>query len=192
MKVGVIMGGTSSEREVSIMTGQEMMAHLDVTRYEIVPIEINDKRELISKTAGIDVALLALHGQYGEDGTVQGTLDSLGIPYTGSGVLSSSVCMDKDMSKQLLRYAGLHTADWIMVNGVEELMTADVDALGYPVVVKPNAGGSSIGTRIVRTREQLEPAVAEALRWDRSVMIEQWIGGEEITCPVLDGSRFPS
>ncbi|GAB6926467.1 D-alanine--D-alanine ligase [Paenibacillus sp. JCM 10914] len=191
MKVGVIMGGTSSEREVSIMTGQEMMAHLDVTRYEIVPIEINDKRELISKTAGIDVALLALHGQYGEDGTVQGTLDSLGIPYTGSGVLSSSVCMDKDMSKQLLRYAGLHTADWIMVNGVEELMTADVDALGYPVVVKPNAGGSSIGTRIVRTREQLEPAVAEALRWDRSVMIEQWIGGEEITCPVLDGKPLP-
>lgn len=191
MKVGVIMGGVSSEREVSLMTGKEMMAHLDKSRYEVYPIEINDKRELISKTEGIDIALLALHGQYGEDGTVQGTLDSLGIPYTGSGVLSSSVCMDKDLSKKLLRYEGLITADWIMVNSMEELAAADVEGLGFPVVVKPNAGGSSVGTRIVRDANALASAVEEALRWDRSVMIEQLIEGEEITCPVMNGEMLP-
>jgi D-alanine-D-alanine ligase len=191
MKVGVIMGGVSSEREVSLMTGKEMIAHLDKSRYEVYPIEINDKRELISKTEGIDMALLALHGQYGEDGTVQGTLDSLGIPYTGSGVLSSSVCMDKDLSKKLLRYEGLITADWIMVSSMEELAAADVEGLGFPVVVKPNAGGSSVGTRIVRDAAALASAVEEALRWDRSVMIEQMIEGEEITCPVLNGEMLP-
>ncbi|WP_127591611.1 D-alanine--D-alanine ligase [Paenibacillus lautus] len=191
MKVGVIMGGVSSEREVSLMTGKEMIAHLDKSRYEVYPIEINDKRELISKTEGIDIALLALHGQYGEDGTVQGTLDSLGIPYTGSGVLSSSVCMDKDLSKKLLRYEELNTADWIIVNSMEELAAADVEGLGFPVVVKPNAGGSSVGTRIVRDANALASAVEEALGWDRSVMIEQLIEGEEITCPVLNGEMLP-
>ncbi|MGG4103386.1 D-alanine--D-alanine ligase [Paenibacillus lautus] len=191
MKVGVIMGGVSSEREVSIMTGKEMIAHLDKSRYKVYPIEINNKCELISKTKGIDIALLALHGQYGEDGTVQGTLDSLGIPYTGSGVLSSSVCMDKDLSKKLLRYEGLITADWIMVSSIEELAAADVEGLGFPVVVKPNAGGSSVGTRIVRDSAALASAVEEALRWDRSVMIEQMIKGEEITCPVLNGEMLP-
>lgn len=191
MKVGVIMGGVSSEREVSLMTGKEMIAHLDKSRYEVYPIEIHDKRELISKTEGIDIALLALHGTFGEDGTVQGTLDTLGIPYTGSGVLASSLCMDKDLSKKLLRYEGLHTADWIMVGCLEELAAADVEGLGFPVVVKPNAGGSSIGTRIVRDSADLASAVEEALRWDRSVMIEQWIEGEEITCPVLNGDMLP-
>ncbi len=85
MKVGVIMGGTSSERDISLLTGQEMINHLDKNRYEVVPIELNTKRDLIDKSADIDVALLALHGKYGEDGTVQGTLESLGIPYTGCG-----------------------------------------------------------------------------------------------------------
>ncbi|HFL3758365.1 TPA: D-alanine--D-alanine ligase, partial [Clostridioides difficile] len=82
MKVGVIMGGTSSERDISLLTGKEMIAHLDRQKYEVVPVEINSKRDLIDKAAGLDVALLALHGKYGEDGTVQGTLESLGVPYT--------------------------------------------------------------------------------------------------------------
>lgn len=191
MKVGVIMGGVSSEREVSLATGREMLAHLDKNRYEVCPIEIDDKRELISKTEGIDIALLALHGKYGEDGTVQGTLDSLGIPYTGSDVLSSSVCMDKDLSKKLLRCEGLFTADWVVVGSMQELAAADVEGLGFPVVVKPNAGGSSIGTRIVRIQDELASAVEEALQWDRAVMIEQFIDGEEITCPILNGEMLP-
>ncbi|MDT0124750.1 D-alanine--D-alanine ligase [Paenibacillus sp. RRE4] len=191
MKVGVIMGGTSSERDISLLTGQEMIANLDRSKYEVVPIELNSKRDLIDKSDGIDVALLALHGKYGEDGTVQGTLESLGIPYTGCGVLASSVCMDKDMSKQLMRQAGVLTGDWLQVNRMQDLSSVVVQHLTYPVVVKPNSGGSSIGTQIVYEPSSLPAAVESALAWDDSVMIEQYIEGEEITCAIVDGKMLP-
>ncbi|WP_340018756.1 D-alanine--D-alanine ligase [Paenibacillus sp. FSL H3-0457] len=191
MKVGVIMGGTSSERDISLLTGQEMIANLNKDKYEVVPIELNTKRDLIDKSAGIDVALLALHGKYGEDGTVQGTLESLGIPYTGCGVLASSVCMDKDMSKQLMQHAGVLTGEWLRVNHMEELSSIAVQQLTYPVVVKPNSGGSSIGTQVVKEASALPTAVEAALIWDDTVMIEQYIEGEEITCAILDGKMLP-
>lgn len=191
MKVGVIMGGTSSERDISLLTGQEMIANLDRSKYEVVPIELNSKRDLIDKSAGIDIALLALHGKYGEDGTVQGTLESLGIPYTGCGVLASSVCMDKDMSKQLMRQAGVLTGDWLQVKRLEDLSSVAVQHLTYPVVVKPNSGGSSIGTQIVHEPSALSAAVEAALVWDDSVMIEQYIEGDEITCAIVDGNMLP-
>ncbi|PAF29681.1 D-alanine--D-alanine ligase [Paenibacillus sp. 7516] len=191
MKVGVIMGGTSSERDISLLTGQEMIAHLDRDKYEVIPIELSSKRDLIDKSAGIDVALLALHGKYGEDGTVQGTLESLGIPYTGCGVLSSSVCMDKDMSKQLMHHAGIPTGAWVQVNHLEELSSTAVQQLTYPVVVKPNSGGSSIGTQVVQEPSSLQAAVEAALVWDDTVMIEQYIAGDEITCAIVDGRMLP-
>lgn len=191
MKVGVIMGGTSSERDISLLTGQEMIANLDRSKYKVIPIELNSKRDLIDKSDGIDVALLALHGKYGEDGTVQGTLESLGIPYTGCGVLASSVCMDKDMSKQLMRQAGVLTGDWLQVNRMQDLSSVAVQHLTYPVVVKPNSGGSSIGTQIVHEPSALPAAVEAALAWDDSVMIEQYIEGEEITCAIVDGKMLP-
>ena len=121
MKIGVIMGGVSSEKQVSIMTGNEMIAHLDKNKYEIVPITLNEKIDLIEKAKDIDFALLALHGKYGEDGTVQGTLESLGIPYSGSNMLSSSICMDKNISKKILRYEGVETPDWIELTKMEDL-----------------------------------------------------------------------
>ncbi|MFX3635310.1 MAG: D-alanine--D-alanine ligase [Candidatus Pristimantibacillus sp.] len=192
MKVGVVMGGISSEREISLLTGQEMIANLDKSKYEVQPIEINSKRDLIDKVGDIDIALLALHGKYGEDGTVQGTLESLGVPYTGCGVLSSSVSMDKDLSKKLMRYEGILTGDWVQVSSMEELATVDVEGkLGFPVVVKPNSGGSSIGTQLVKTKEALSAAVEDALQWDDYVMIEQFVGGQEITCAVLNGEMLP-
>ncbi|MEK5057167.1 D-alanine--D-alanine ligase [Paenibacillus sp. FSL H7-0326] len=191
MKVGILMGGVSSEREVSLQTGKQMMVHLDQSKYSPISIEIRDKRDMITKTEGIDVALLALHGAFGEDGRVQATLDTLGIPYTGSSVLSSSICMDKDMSKKLLRQEGVRTPDWMNVSSLEELATVDFETIAFPVVVKPNSGGSSIGTQIVRSAELLEEAVATALKWDRHVMIEQYIEGEELTCSILDGELLP-
>lgn len=100
MRVGVIMGGISSEKQVSIMTGEEMIAHLDKHKYEIVPIHIENKEELVEKVNDLDIALLALHGKFGEDGTIQGTLETMGVPYTGSSILSSSLCMDKNISKK--------------------------------------------------------------------------------------------
>lgn len=191
MKVGVIMGGTSSERDVSLLTGQEMINHLDGQKYEVIPVEINNKRDLIEKAAGLDVALLALHGKYGEDGTIQGTLESLGVPYTGCGVLASSVCMDKDMSKRLIQHAGVPTGEWLQVSSLDELSSVAVQQLTYPVVVKPNSGGSSIGTQVVQEPSALHAAVEAALVWDEVVMIEQYIEGEEITCAILDGQMLP-
>lgn len=121
MKVGVIMGGTSSEKQVSIMTGKEMVAHLNKQKYDVAEIVLEDHQEVIEKVQGIDVALLALHGKFGEDGTIQGVLETLSIPYTGSGLLASSLCMDKNMAKKILRYEGIATPDWMHLVKGEEL-----------------------------------------------------------------------
>ncbi|TDT60935.1 D-alanine--D-alanine ligase [Fonticella tunisiensis] len=191
MKIGVIMGGISSEREVSLNTGMEILNNLDKTKYSVVPVVIDDKKDLMEKTEGVDFAFIALHGHFGEDGTVQGVLETLNIPYTGCGILSSAICMDKDMTKRILRMNGINTADWIMVRNADEIDYDAIEKLGYPVVVKPNSGGSSVATTIVSSREKIKESVIEALKYDREVMIEQYIKGDEITCPILDGKMLP-
>ncbi|GGH87005.1 D-alanine-D-alanine ligase [Pullulanibacillus pueri] len=191
MKVGVIMGGVSSEKQVSLMTGEEMIAHLDKNKYDIIPIRLDHKEELVEKAKPLDIALLALHGKYGEDGTIQGTLDTLGVPFTGSGMLSSGLCMDKNITKKLLRYEGVPTPDWIQLTSMEELDLEAIDQMGYPVVIKPNSGGSSVGVKLVYDREAVVSAVAEVFKWDTEVMIEQYIKGEEITCSIIDGKMLP-
>jgi D-alanine-D-alanine ligase len=191
MRIGVIMGGTSSEKQVSLMTGQEMMMHLDENKYEIVPIVLEDTKDLAEKVKNIDIALLALHGKYGEDGTIQGTLESLGIPYTGSGVLSSSLCMDKNISKKIIRYEGVQTPDWIHLTKKDALPLDVIDRMGYPLVVKPNAGGSSVGVKMVHDKTTLKSAISEVFKWDSEVLIEQYIKGDEITCSILDGKLLP-
>lgn len=191
MKIGIIMGGISSEREVSIQTGKEILSHLDHHQYDVTSIVISQREELIEKVQGIDLALLALHGVYGEDGTVQGTLETLGIPYTGSGVLASSMCMNKEVTKRLLRYEGISTPDWLCWNKLDEYSAEAVEQLGYPVIVKPNSGGSSIGIQKVTSPNSLRSAVEEAFRWDDSVLIERYMPGEEITCSILNGELLP-
>ncbi|AHV96212.1 D-alanine--D-alanine ligase [Paenibacillus sabinae] len=191
MKVGVIMGGISSEREISLKTGAEILKELDPAKYEAVPVVINKREELAEQVRGLDLALLALHGAFGEDGTVQAVLESLDIPYTGSGVLSSAICMDKDMSKRLLRAAGIPTADWLCWNHIDEFAPEAAEQLGYPVIVKPSSGGSSIGMTKVNGPGELQGAVAEAFRWDRAVMAERYVRGMEITCSILDRETLP-
>ncbi|CDF59339.1 D-alanine--D-alanine ligase [Thermobrachium celere] len=190
MKIGVIMGGISTEREISLKTGMEIVNNLDKSKYEVIPIQIDKKEELIEKVKGIDFAFIALHGHFGEDGTVQGVLETLNIPYSGCGVLSSAVCMDKDMTKRILRFGGLNTANWIVVRDLNFDIN-EVNKIGYPVVVKPNSGGSSVATRIVNNDKELMEAVEEALKYDTEVMIEEYIKGDEITCPILDGKMLP-
>ncbi|WJQ84406.1 D-alanine--D-alanine ligase [Brevibacillus brevis] len=191
MKIGVIMGGISSEREVSLKTGQEMINHLDRSRYEAVPIVVTQRADLITQVqqAGIDFALLALHGQYGEDGTVQGALETLGIPYTGSGVLASSLCMNKQLSKMLLKTAGIQTPAGLYWKDVYDPQA--VEQLGYPVIVKPNLGGSSIGVQLVRNEKELLSAVQEASYLDQGILIEPYLKGMELTCAILDGEVLP-
>ncbi|MEY9094930.1 D-alanine--D-alanine ligase [Paenibacillus sp. RC84] len=193
MKIGVIMGGISSEREVSLQTGQEMIRHLDRSRYEVVPIVIDQRADLIAQAqqTGIDLALLALHGQYGEDGTVQGVLETLGIPYTGSGVLASSLCMNKQLSKRLLKTVGVHTPEGLCWQGMDDYETQAVKRLGYPVIVKPNMGGSSIGIQLVHKEKELLPAVQKACSFDQAILIEPYIKGTELTCSIVDGEVLP-
>jgi len=191
MKVGVIMGGVSSEKQVSLMTGEEMIVHLDKNKYDVIPIQVDKKENLIEKAKSLDVALLALHGQFGEDGTIQGTLETMGVPYTGSNVLSSSICMDKNLSKKIIRYEGLKTPDWIHLTNKDELILDEIEQLGYPVVVKPNSDGSSVGVKIIYDREMLKASIREVLKWDSEVIIEKYVKGEEITCSILDGEMLP-
>ncbi|MGQ3480364.1 D-alanine--D-alanine ligase [Paenibacillus sp. TY11] len=193
MKIGVIMGGISSEREISLQTGQEMINHLDRSRYEVVPMVIEQRADLIAQVqqAGIGIALLALHGQYGEDGTVQGALETLGIPYTGSGVLASSLCMNKQLSKTLLNAAGVHTPAGLCWQGMNDYDSQVVERLGYPIIVKPNTGGSSIGIQLVQNEKELLPAVQEACSLDQAILIEPYYKGTEITCSIVDGEVLP-
>jgi D-alanine-D-alanine ligase len=191
MRVGVIMGGISAEREVSLNTGKEIVKNLDENKYDIYPILLNNKMDLLEKVKGIDIAFLALHGNFGEDGTVQSILEALNVPYTGCGVLSSAICMDKDITKRIIREAGIKTAEWLLVSKLEEIDYDQIEKIGYPVVVKPNSGGSSVATAIINDREDIEGAVRMALKYDKEVMIEEFISGDEITCSILDGRMLP-
>ena len=133
---------------------------------------------------GLDLVFLALHGGAGEDGRLQALLELRGIPYTGSGVLGSAVAMDKDLTKRLLRHAGVATADWLMA----PVSAAEVDAtLGWPVVVKPSKQGSTVGLSLVRAPADLAAAIEEALRHDDEVMIERFVPGRELTVGILEG-----
>lgn len=191
LKVGVIMGGVSSEYEVSLHTGAEMVKNLDPAKYEAVPVVVERREDLLKQVAGLDFALLALHGEFGEDGTVQGALETLGIPYSGSGVLSSSLCMDKHLSKTILRSHGVATPDWLCWNSLDEVNANTADRLGYPLMVKPNNGGSSIGMTKVNRREELRAAAEKAFAEGGSVLAEQYMDAQEITCPILDGKLLP-
>ena len=146
MKVGVLMGGISSEREVSLNSGNSMMQHINKEKYEVIPVIIDKKEDVIEKVRDIDFALLALHGKFGEDGTVQAVLETLGIPYSGCNTLSSSLCMDKDLTKTILKANGIRTARWLNVRSIEEIDYAAIEEIGYPVFIKPTNGGSSVAT----------------------------------------------
>ena len=183
-KVAVLMGGRSSEREVSLMSGQGVLDALraqGVDAYAFDPAE-HDISAL--KTQGFDRCFIALHGRFGEDGTVQGALELLGIPYTGSGVMASSMAMDKIMTKRIWRFEGLPTPDWRMVSSSQETITA-FEALGAPMIVKPARDGSSMGLTKVTDASQCAAAYALAAKFDDEVLCEQFIAGEETTCAVL-------
>ncbi|EOU1475683.1 D-alanine--D-alanine ligase [Clostridium perfringens] len=191
MKVGIIMGGISSEREVSLASGESIFNHIDKEKYEVSKIIINNKRDILEKVTGLDFALLALHGKFGEDGTVQAFLDIMDIPYSGCGALSSSLCMDKNLSKKVLKAENIRTAKWITVKSIEEIDYEKIEEIGYPVFVKPNNGGSSVATFKVYKKEDIKDAVMEGLKYDEEVIIESFVKGREITCPIFNGELFP-
>jgi D-alanine-D-alanine ligase len=222
MKIAVLFGGTSEERDVSIASAAQVIPALRGLGHEVLAVDTATGRlppaaEQKLLTSGIapeppsdqklaslresalaltreaadirdvDVVFLALHGGTGEDGHVQAVLDLAGIPYTGSNHCSSAAAMDKDLSKRLFRAGGVPTADWLMAPVTEK----DVEPLGWPVVVKPNKQGSTVGLTVVRKPEQLAPAIELALRYDPEVMVEKFIAGREFTVGILDHVALP-
>lgn len=183
-KVAVLMGGYSGEREISLMSGNGVLQALlaqGVDAHAFDPAE-RDLADL--RNEGFDRAFIALHGRFGEDGTVQGALELMGIPYTGSGVLASSVAMDKIMTKRIWLAEGLSTPAWRQVASAEQTVAA-FEALGAPMIVKPAREGSSLGLTKVTDVTQCGQAYALASRHDPEVLCEQFISGDEVTCPVL-------
>jgi D-alanine-D-alanine ligase len=187
-KVAVLMGGRSAEREVSLMSGSGVLKALrsrGVDAHAFDPAE-RDLSEL--KKDGFERCFIALHGRFGEDGTVQGALELLGIPYTGSGVMASSMAIDKVMTKRVMISEGLPTPQYRLLRrgayGAADI-AAVPDALGLPLIVKPAREGSSIGLTKVTSRDGMAEAVAQAEKLDADVLCEQFISGDEVTCPVL-------
>jgi D-alanine-D-alanine ligase len=185
--LALLAGGISSEREVSLHSGEQVYDALDKSKYDIRRYDPkSDLANLVADADHIDAALIILHGPYGEDGTVQGLLDLLDIPYQGSGVLGSAVAMNKLMAKQLYEFAGLPVAPYVVVDGTNPLSPEAVEKqLGLPVVIKPIEAGSSVGMSIVRSKDALPGAMETAFQHGRSVMIEAYIDGIEVTCGVL-------
>ena len=190
IRLALIAGGTSDEREVSLRGATGVEQALDPARYEVVRYDpATDLARIAVDAAKIDVAFLLLHGVNGEDGTIQGFLDLLGIPYQGAGVLGSALAMDKNLAKTLYRLHGLPVAPWVMAAPDDLADTGRILAeVGLPCVVKPVRQGSSIGMSIVRDAAKLPEALLLALRHDTGVMVEQYIRGRELTAGVLGNS----
>ena len=235
IRVGILTGGASAERDISLATGAQIAASLPADRFETVlldPLALmarnpsisetqrDQARELLqtggivdrpralpkgleahiasaeraivpasaamSNSAGpVDVVILALHGTWGEDGRIQGLLDTVGIPYTGSGVLASALAMDKVMAKRVLASEGLDVPRGVVVSSASGHDLAQARKVGLPVFVKPVASGSSVGAAIVTSTEQLAPAIADALHFDERALVEELVGGKELTVAVI-------
>ena len=226
IRVAVLMGGISSERDISLSTGRQILQSLDPEKYEAFGVDaallpgssrtllkgagseistVAEAREalagsnklvsvgsIVSADAGLrpDVVLIALHGKFGEDGTVQGMLDLLGIPYTGSGVLASALSMDKSMTKKVLAADGIpvpESVDFTVRNGVwdEDGISESVARVGYPVMVKPSRQGSTIGMTKVNAPDELNDSIRQAAAYDEQIIVERFVAGTELTVGVL-------
>lgn len=184
-KIAVLMGGLSAEREVSLKSGAAVHQALLARGYQAVAVDAGRDLAAVLVQEKVEAAFIALHGRYGEDGCVQGLLELLEIPYTGSGVLASALAMHKLYSKQTFTAAGILTAPFHHFRRGQQVRLADL-AFGLPLVVKPVQEGSSVGVSIVRREEQLEAALAEAFRHDAEILVEQYIKGQEVQVGILD------
>jgi len=186
LKVVVLMGGRSAEREISLKTGQAVLKALQELGHEAIALDLEDS--ICEKLRQIkpDKVFIALHGPYGEDGRIQGLLDILGIPYVGSGVLGSALAMDKDTTKKILRFHNIPTPDWIAVRYGEKPVWDR-----FPAVVKPSDQGSSVGLFVVNNQEELEKALEELWKITKKAIVEEFIEGRDITVGILKQQTLP-
>ncbi|NOK13765.1 D-alanine--D-alanine ligase [Corallococcus exercitus] len=185
-RVGVLMGGWGEEREISLKTGEAVVAALETLGHTVTRVFAGPGLDRALRAADIEVAFLALHGRMGEDGRVQGLLELLEIPYTGSGVLASALAMDKPMAKKLFQLHNLATPRGYRVarEDAERALELHGDS-GFPCVVKPAKGGSSVGLSVVHDAGALVPAVAQACRFGGEALVERFVKGQEVTVGIL-------
>ncbi|EMH4163101.1 D-alanine--D-alanine ligase [Pluralibacter gergoviae] len=196
--VAVLLGGTSAEREVSLNSGAAVLAALRESGIAAAAFDPREQDVTQLKALGFEKVFIALHGRGGEDGTLQGLLELLDIPYTGSGVMASAISMDKQRSKLLWQGAGLPVAPWVAVTrrqfaaGLSEEQQQNIAALGLPVIIKPSREGSSVGMSKVSEMCALNDALALAFQHDDEVLIEKWLSGPEYTIAVVGEEILPS
>jgi D-alanine-D-alanine ligase len=225
IRVGVVLGGISSEREASLASGRQVCVHLNPQKYLAIPLFMdlegrlwhipnkllvqNTTTDILGRLEGestrvfyeelpslIDFAFIALHGKYGDDGCIQGLLELLGIPYTGSGVLASAVCMDKYMAHTVLKQAGVEVARELLVEDLDweedpvGVGKQIVEIVGLPCVIKPDREGSSIGVSVVNEESEIDEALREAFSWDNLALVEERLEGLEFSCIVLGNDEL--
>ncbi len=185
MKVAVLYGGTSGEREVSLSSGKGIINALEKKGHEVIGIDFNPSKINELLTLDVDVVFIGLHGRFGEDGRIQGLLDMLNIPYVGSGVLGSALAMNKVKAKRIMESVGIRVAKDVAIN-VETFSRENFSMkIDYPVVVKPASEGSTIGITIAGNEQELLAGIEEAFKHDEDVLIEEFIAGMEVTVSVL-------
>ncbi len=192
LRLALLAGGKSGEREVSLKGAAEVAKALDPGKYEVKRYDpATDLAKLAAEADSIDAAFILLHGPFGEDGTVQGFLDLLAIPYQGSGVLGSAIAMDKNLSKILYRNAGLKVPEWHMASKEDIHNPSKIlGQLGLPLVIKPASQGSSLGMTIARSEDDIAEGLKKAFAIDRQVMVEEFIAGREITGGVIGNEEL--
>jgi D-alanine-D-alanine ligase len=188
-RVAVLLGGDSSEREISLLSGNAVLAALQGRGVDAQAFDPRDRR--LASVLDFDRVWIALHGPGGEDGTLQGALEYLGVPYTGSGVMGSAIGMDKLRTKRLAHAVGVATADYVVLRGPQDFEIA-VERIGLPMIVKPATQGSSVGMTKVERESDLPAAYQAAAAFESSVFAEPWITGKEYTVAVLQGRALPS
>jgi D-alanine-D-alanine ligase len=192
LTVALLAGGVSSEREVSLHSGEQVYEALDKDKYNILKYDPqSDLARLVQDAPKIDIAMIILHGPFGEDGTVQGLLELLNIPYQGSGVLGSALAMNKSVTKQLYEKAGLPMLPYIVYDRDQSVDVAEcADRIGLPMVVKPVEAGSSVGMSIVKSAAELQGALEKAGEFDNAILVETCIEGTELTAGVLGNKEL--
>lgn len=189
-RVAVLYGGKSAEREVSLKSGAAVIEALRSAGVDVVAIDVGDDLLARLQSEKVDRAFIILHGRGGEDGSMQGLLECLGIPYTGSGILASALAMDKLRTKQVWQSLGIPTPRHAVLASEEDCVVAGTE-LGFPLIVKPAHEGSSIGMAKVNSEQELVAAWQDAAKYDSQVLVEQWIHGPEFTIAVLRGQVLP-
>ncbi|MER3381908.1 D-alanine--D-alanine ligase [Pectobacterium aroidearum] len=197
-KVAVLLGGTSAEREVSLLSGQAVLAGLKEAGINAHAVDTRDVSVTTLKEEGFTKIFIALHGRGGEDGTLQGVLEFLGLPYTGSGVMASALTMDKLRTKQVWQAVGLPVSPYVALDRRQysemaaNALLATFTHLGLPLIVKPSREGSSVGMSKVNTLSELPAALEEAFRHDDDILVEKWLSGPEYTVAILGDEVLPS